>query len=71
MDQQQKLHRRDLQLSFASKGGTVGTTSIDGTIEDTGGHSEKRKHRVLECDSDEDDFAGFDEEDAADNENGN
>uniref|UniRef100_A0A1Q3EZM6 Putative scf ubiquitin ligase skp2 component n=1 Tax=Culex tarsalis TaxID=7177 RepID=A0A1Q3EZM6_CULTA len=26
------------------------------------GHSEKRKHRALECESDEDDFAGFDED---------
>ncbi|XP_053683526.1 F-box/LRR-repeat protein 7 isoform X2 [Sabethes cyaneus] len=70
MDQQQKLHRRDLQLPFASREGTAGITSVDATIEDTGGHSEKRKRRVLECDSEEDDFAGFDEDDAAGSENG-
>ncbi|XP_055535303.1 uncharacterized protein LOC129724426 isoform X2 [Wyeomyia smithii] len=70
MDQQQKLHRRDLQPSFPSRGGTAGITTFDGTAEDIGGHSEKRKRCVVEFDSDEDDFAGFDEDDAAGSENG-
>ncbi|XP_058834752.1 uncharacterized protein LOC131691964 isoform X2 [Topomyia yanbarensis] len=71
MAQQPKLHRRDLQLPFAT-GGTTGITSVT-VAGETGvnqlSHSEKRKHRMLECDSDEDDFAGFDE-DAANSENG-
>lgn len=71
MAQQHKLHFRDQHQqasSFAATGGTTGTSSgIGGTGH---GSSEKRKHRVLECDSDEDDFAGFDE-DATRSENGN
>lgn len=69
MAQQHKLHSRDqYQQQFVA---TVagGTTGIGGTT-GHGSNSEKRKHRVLECDSDEDDFAGFDE-DATRSENGN
>ncbi|XP_019534146.2 uncharacterized protein LOC109405485 isoform X2 [Aedes albopictus] len=68
MAQQHKLHSRDqYQQQFVA---TVagGTTGIGGTT-GHGSNSEKRKHRVLECDSDEDDFAGFDE-DATRSENG-
>lgn len=81
MAQQQKVHHRRDQQPLATGGttgtGTVTVAAVGGGVGKTGGsssnlqpsHSEKRKHRVLECDSDEDDFAGFDE-DAASSENG-
>lgn len=67
MAQQQKLHRRDHQQPLTT-GGITGTPA-EGIGSHYQNYSEKRKHRVLECDSDEDDFAGFDE-DAATSENG-
>lgn len=72
MAQQHKLHFRDQhQQPPLVAGGTTGTSSTFTATGGTGhGSSEKRKHRVLECDSDEDDFAGFDE-DATRSENGN
>ncbi|XP_065081621.1 uncharacterized protein LOC135704122 isoform X3 [Ochlerotatus camptorhynchus] len=71
MAQQHKLHFRDQhQQPPLVAGGTTGTSSTFTATGGTGhGSSEKRKHRVLECDSDEDDFAGFDE-DATRSENG-
>ncbi|XP_058459208.1 uncharacterized protein LOC131435391 isoform X2 [Malaya genurostris] len=71
MAHQPKLHRRDLLQPYVT-GGTTGITVAAGpgeTASNQSSHSEKRKHRMLECDSDEDDFAGFDE-DAAGSENG-
>lgn len=52
MAQQQQPHQKRDHLVTAA-GGIAAS-----------GHSEKRKHRLLECESDEDDFAGFDDEDA-------
>lgn len=51
--QQQELHHQTRDHLRGTAGGTTSLT----------GHSEKRKHhRLLECESDEDDFAGFDED---------
>ncbi|XP_062554499.1 uncharacterized protein LOC134219695 isoform X1 [Armigeres subalbatus] len=71
MAQQHKLHFRDQYQpkSLGVSGGTTGTSSSSAGGIGHGGGSEKRKHRLLECDSDEDDFAGFDE-DATRSENG-
>ncbi|XP_055631358.1 uncharacterized protein LOC129771586 isoform X3 [Toxorhynchites rutilus septentrionalis] len=69
MAQHQKLHRRDQQQPLATGGitGTITTAFVEGGIQQS--NNEKRKYSLLECDSDEDDFAGFDE-DAARSGNG-
>ncbi|XP_039434413.1 uncharacterized protein LOC120416667 isoform X1 [Culex pipiens pallens] len=51
--QQQELQPHQPQLTRDHNRGVAGGIA---------GHSEKRKHRALECESDEDDFAGFDED---------
>ncbi|XP_055631357.1 uncharacterized protein LOC129771586 isoform X2 [Toxorhynchites rutilus septentrionalis] len=62
MAQHQKLHRRDQQQPLATGGitGTITTAFVEGGIQQS--NNEKRKYSLLECDSDEDDFAGFDED---------
>lgn len=61
--QQQELQPHQPQLTRDHNRGVAGGIA---------GHSEKRKHRALECESDEDDFAGFDEDaTASGSENGN